>query len=69
MRFSHTVLTCFLADDALAMMSRDDLHLTFLVSRGWFRNSLFGHFSRCGCGCGFRGDLEIPYRVDLVDPE
>jgi len=25
--------------DALAMMSRDDLHLTFLVSRGWFRNS------------------------------
>ena len=25
--------------DALAMMSRDDLRLTFLVSRGWFRNS------------------------------
>ena len=23
--------------DALAMMSRDDLHLTSLVSRGWFR--------------------------------
>ena len=29
----------------------------------------FGHFSSCGCGCGLRGDLEIPYRLDLVDPE
>ena len=25
--------------DALAMMSRDDLRLTCLVSGGWFRNS------------------------------
>ena len=34
---SHTVLTCFLVDDALAIISCDDLHLKFLVSRGWFR--------------------------------
>ena len=27
--------TCFFAGDALAIISRDDLHLTSLVSRGW----------------------------------
>ena len=23
-------------------------------------------FSRCGCGCGFRGDLEMPYRLAFL---